>query len=79
MEYFISLFLRMSCHLKYFESANEITPKMYDFILEFHNMKFYFLSLVVYVMKRNLLIQMLVYCMISSPKKKAELCDLYAW
>jgi hypothetical protein len=33
------------------EAANETTPKIYDFVLEFHNTKFYFVSLVVYVMK----------------------------
>jgi hypothetical protein len=51
MEYFISLFLRMSCHQKCFETLNEITYKIYDFILEFHNTKFYVVSLVSYVMK----------------------------
>jgi hypothetical protein len=51
MENFISLFLRMLCHLKYFETINETTPKMYDFILKFNNIKFYVVSLVVYVMK----------------------------
>jgi hypothetical protein len=33
---------------------------MYDFILEFHNMKFYFVSLIVYVIKWNLLTSILV-------------------
>jgi hypothetical protein len=60
MEDFISLFLRITCHLKYFEIINETTPKMHDFILEFHNIKLYFVSLVIYGMKRNLLIPMLV-------------------
>jgi hypothetical protein len=47
MEDFISLFLRIPCHLKCFEIVNDVTHKMYDFILEFHNTKFYFVSLVV--------------------------------
>jgi hypothetical protein len=51
MESFILLFQRMPCHLKYFETANETTPKMQAFILEFYNTKFYFVSLVVYGMK----------------------------
>jgi hypothetical protein len=56
MEDFISLFLRMPCHQKCFETVNETTPKMHDFILEFHNTKFYVVplvvvSLVVYEMK----------------------------
>jgi hypothetical protein len=50
MEDFISLFPSMSCHLKCFETVNE-TTKMHDFILRFHNTKFYFVSLVVYGMK----------------------------
>jgi hypothetical protein len=37
MENFISLFLRISYHLKYFETINETTPKIYNFILEFYN------------------------------------------
>jgi hypothetical protein len=37
MENFISLFLRMSYHLKYFKTINETTPKIYNFILEFYN------------------------------------------
>jgi hypothetical protein len=41
MEYFISLFPRMSCHQKYFETVNETIPKMHDFILEFYNTIFY--------------------------------------
>jgi hypothetical protein len=42
---------RVSCHLKCFKMVNETTHKMNDFILEFHNIKFYFVSLVIYVMK----------------------------
>jgi hypothetical protein len=48
---FISLFSRMPCHQKCFDIVNEITLKMHGFILEFHNTKFYVVSLVVYVMK----------------------------
>jgi hypothetical protein len=51
MEYFISLFLRMSCHLKCFETINETMPKIHDFILEFLNTKFYVVPLVAYEMK----------------------------
>jgi hypothetical protein len=51
MEDFISLFSRMSCHLKYFEILNETTTKMHDFILEFHSTKFYFVLLVFYGIK----------------------------
>jgi hypothetical protein len=51
MEDFISLFSSMPCDLKYFETANETTPKMHDFILELHSIKFDFISLVVYGMK----------------------------
>jgi hypothetical protein len=51
MEYFILLFPRISYHLKYFETINETSPKLHDFILKFHNTKFYVVSLVVYVMK----------------------------
>jgi hypothetical protein len=47
MEDFILMFSRMSCHLKCFETIDETTPKINDFILEFHNTKFYFL-LVIY-------------------------------
>jgi hypothetical protein len=36
IEDFISLFSKMSCYLKYFETTNETIPKMHDFILEFH-------------------------------------------
>jgi hypothetical protein len=36
IEDFISLFSRMSCHLKCFETTNETIPKMHDFILKFH-------------------------------------------
>jgi hypothetical protein len=36
MEDFISLFSRMSCPLKCFETANETTRKMHDLILEFY-------------------------------------------
>jgi hypothetical protein len=40
----------MLCHIKYFEIINETTTKIHDFILEFYNTKFYFISLVIYVM-----------------------------
>jgi hypothetical protein len=50
-EDFISLFQIMLCHLKYFETVNKIILKIHDFIIEFHNIKFYFVSLVVYEMK----------------------------
>jgi hypothetical protein len=43
---FISLFIRMSCHQISFETINETTSKMNDFILEFHNTKFYVVLLV---------------------------------
>jgi hypothetical protein len=48
---FISLFPRMSCDKKCFETVNETTPKMHDFILKFYNTKFYVVPSVVYVMK----------------------------
>jgi hypothetical protein len=48
---FILLFSNMSCYLKYFKTVNKTTSKMHDFILEFHNNKFYFVSLVVYEIK----------------------------
>jgi hypothetical protein len=48
---FILLFPRVSCHQKCFETVNEITLKMHDFILEFHNTNFYVVPLVVYVIK----------------------------
>jgi hypothetical protein len=51
MEDFISLFSSLPYHLKYFQTANETTHKMHDFILEFHNTKLYFVLLVVYRMK----------------------------
>jgi hypothetical protein len=51
MEDFISLFSKISCHLKYFETVNETIPKIYDFILEFYNTKFHVVPLVVYWMK----------------------------
>jgi hypothetical protein len=51
MEDFILLFSRRQCHLKCFETVNETTPKIYDFILEFHNTKFYIVPLVVYEIK----------------------------
>jgi hypothetical protein len=38
-------FPRMTCHLKYFETVDETIPKMHDFILEFYNTKFYFVSM----------------------------------
>jgi hypothetical protein len=45
-----SLFLRMTCHLKCFKTANKTTYKMHDFILDSHshNTKFYVVSLVIY-------------------------------
>jgi hypothetical protein len=51
MEDFISLFLIIPCHQKCFETINETTPKMHDFILEFHNTRFYVVPLGVYGMK----------------------------
>jgi hypothetical protein len=60
MEDLILLIPSMPYHLKCFQTVNETTPKMHDFILEFHNIKFYFISLVVYEMKWNLLTPMLV-------------------
>jgi hypothetical protein len=51
LEDLISLFSRMSCHLKCFETVIETTSKRYDFILEFYNTKFYVVPLIVYVMK----------------------------
>jgi hypothetical protein len=51
MEDFILLFSEISCHLKYFETVNKTTHKIHDFILEFYNTKFYFISLVFYEMK----------------------------
>jgi hypothetical protein len=48
MEYFISLFPRISCYLKCFETVNKTTPKIHNFILEFLDTKFYVVSLVVY-------------------------------
>jgi hypothetical protein len=60
MEDFISLFSRLPCHQKYFETVNEITPKIHDFILEFYNTKFYVVPLIVYGIKYNLLMPMLV-------------------
>jgi hypothetical protein len=60
MEDFISLFISMLCHLKCIETTNEKTSKIYYFILEFHNTKFYFVLLVLYEMKGNLLTIMLV-------------------
>jgi hypothetical protein len=46
MNDFILLFSRMSYHLKCFEIANETIHKLHDFILEFYNNKFYFISLI---------------------------------
>jgi hypothetical protein len=43
MQNFISLFPSMLCHLKCFETANQTTPKMHDFILEFHNIIYFIL------------------------------------
>jgi hypothetical protein len=37
--------------LKYFKTVKERTRKMYDFILKFYNMKFYFDSLIIYWIK----------------------------
>jgi hypothetical protein len=51
VQYFILLFLRMSCHQKYFKIVNKTTSKIHGFILKFDNTKFYIVSLVVYVMK----------------------------
>jgi hypothetical protein len=51
MEDFISLFLRMTCDVKYFEIINKTTPKIHYFILEFHNIKLYYIILVVYRIK----------------------------
>jgi hypothetical protein len=48
---FISLFPRVSCHEKYFETVNETTHKIHDFILKFNNTKFFVVSLVVYAVK----------------------------
>jgi hypothetical protein len=39
------------CHLKCFETVDETTPKIYDFILKFHSTKFYVVSLVIYEIK----------------------------
>jgi hypothetical protein len=47
MKDFILLFSRMICHLKYFKTVNKITPKIHDFILEFHNTKLYVILLIV--------------------------------
>jgi hypothetical protein len=44
---------QMSCHLQYFKIVNETSPKMHDFILEFHITKFYIDPLVVYKIKQN--------------------------
>ena len=60
MEDFILLFPRVPCHLKYFEITNETNSIMHGFIMEFHNVKIYFVSLVGYAMKWNLLPPMLV-------------------
>jgi hypothetical protein len=40
-----------TCHLKCLKIVNEITPKIYAFILEFHNTKFYIILFVIYGMK----------------------------
>ena len=55
MKDFILLFSKVSCHLKYFEIKNETNSIMHGFIMEFHNVKIYFVSLVGYAMKWNLL------------------------
>jgi mannose/fructose/N-acetylgalactosamine-specific phosphotransferase system component IID len=47
----ILLFFKIPCHKKCFKIVNETTSKMYDFILEFYNTKFYVVSLVIYGMK----------------------------
>jgi hypothetical protein len=44
MEDFISLFLKMLFYLKYFKTINKIISKIDDFILYFHNTKFYVVS-----------------------------------
>jgi hypothetical protein len=41
----------MAYYLKYFKTVNETTPKIHDFILKFHNTKFYIVMLVVYEIK----------------------------
>jgi hypothetical protein len=41
----------MSYYQKYFKTINKTTPKIYDFILEFHNTKLYVVLFVIYVMK----------------------------
>jgi hypothetical protein len=46
MKNFILLVLRMSC-----QTTNETIPKIHNFILKFHNVKFYFISVVVYEIK----------------------------
>jgi hypothetical protein len=51
MKYFISLFSRIPCYQKCFETINEITHKIHDFILEFHNTVLYVVPLVIYGMK----------------------------
>jgi hypothetical protein len=45
------LFLILPCHLNHFKPTNETTSTMHDFILKFHNTKFYFVSLVSNEMK----------------------------
>jgi uncharacterized protein YutD len=47
MEDFVLLFPRMTRHLKCFKTTEEKISKMHDFILEFHNTKFYFVLSVV--------------------------------
>jgi hypothetical protein len=42
---------KMICHQKYFEIINGTTTKIYGFILEFHNTKFYVILLIIYVIK----------------------------
>jgi hypothetical protein len=51
MQDFILLFLKILCHQKCFKTVNETTMKIYSFIFEFHNTKFYIIPLVAYVLK----------------------------
>jgi hypothetical protein len=51
---FISLFLSMWCDLIFLKIANKTTSKIHDFILEFHNIKFYFIFHWLSIMKWNL-------------------------
>jgi hypothetical protein len=60
MEDFISLFPRMSCYQKYFETVNKKHLKCIISFLLFHNTKFYVIPFVVYRMKWNLLTSLLI-------------------